>query len=91
MPFLSENVYQIIDLCGPLPTGESLLILVDACSRWPEVATGILRSTTSDVLVKHLMRIFLTYDFPELITTDNDPQFASKTSLDFLVAHGIQH
>lgn len=80
-----------IDLCGPLPTGESRLVLMDACSRWVEVPTGILRSTTSDVLVKQLMRIFLTYDFPELITTDNDPQFASKTSLDFLEAHGIQH
>ena len=26
-----------IDLCGPFPTGESLLVCVDACLRWPEV------------------------------------------------------
>ena len=26
-----------IDLCGPLPNGESLLVVIDYFSRWPEV------------------------------------------------------
>ena len=33
-----------VDLMGPLPTGESLLVVVDYYSRFYEV--GILRSTT---------------------------------------------
>ena len=32
-----------IDLCGPFPSWESLLVCEDACTRWPEVV--ILRST----------------------------------------------
>jgi len=29
----------------------------------------------SDVLLKHLLRTFLTHGFPELITSDSAPQF----------------
>jgi hypothetical protein len=31
------HTYIHIDLCGPFPTGESLLVCEDACTRWPEV------------------------------------------------------
>ena len=78
-----------VDPCGPFPSGESLLILVDACSRWPEVA--ILRSTTADAIIKQLKRIFATHGLPETITSDNGPQFVSKPFQDFLDIHGIRH
>ena len=38
------------DLCGPFPFGESLLVLVDSCSRWPEVF--IMKSTTATAVIK---------------------------------------
>ena len=38
------------DLCGPFPSGESLLVLVDSCSRWPEVF--IMKSTTATAVIK---------------------------------------
>lgn len=85
-PFVMVSFF---DLCGPPRSGESLLILVDACSRWPDVA--ILRSTKAEVLVRHLQRIFSTHGLPELITSDNGPQFVSKTFSVFLEAHGISH
>ena len=38
------------DLCGPFPSGESLLVMVDTCSRWPKV--HVMKSTTSTVIMK---------------------------------------
>ena len=78
-----------IDLCGPFPTGESLLVCVDACSRWPEVA--ILRTTTSDVIIRHLRRIFATHGLPEQVTSDNGSNLVSVEMEDFLSSHGIRH
>ena len=48
-----------IDLCGLFPSGESLLVCEDACTRWPEVA--ILRSTTSVAIIGHLRKIFAVH------------------------------
>ena len=39
-----------VDLMGPIPTGESLLVTVDYYSRWIEV--DALRSTTSSVIIR---------------------------------------
>ena len=41
-----------LDLLGPMPTGEYLLVLVDYFSRWVEV--DIIKSTTSAVIIKCL-------------------------------------
>ena len=78
-----------IDLCAPSPSGESLLVVQDVCSRWPEVA--ILRLTIADAIIKQLKRIFATHGSPETITSDNGPQFVSKPSQDFIDIHGIRH
>ena len=39
-----------LDLLGPMPTGEYLLVLVDYFSRWVEV--DIIKSTTSETIIK---------------------------------------
>ena len=49
------------DLMGPLPTGESLLVVVDYYSRFYEVA--IMNSTAAKRVVDVLTQIFSTYDF----------------------------
>ena len=41
-----------IDLMGPLPTGESLLVTVDYYSRWIEV--DVVRNTSSSTIIKCL-------------------------------------
>ena len=66
-----------IDFCGRFPTGENLLVLADACSRWPEVE--IPKSTTAETLIRCLEKMFACYGFPEEITSDNGPQFVSDT------------
>ena len=78
-----------IDFCGPFPTGETLLVLVDACSRWPEVE--ILKSTTAETLIRRLEKIFACYGFPEEITSDNGPQFISETFKEYLLENNIRH
>ncbi|KAK3738593.1 hypothetical protein QZH41_009884, partial [Actinostola sp. cb2023] len=78
-----------IDLCGPFPTGETLLVCEDACSRWPEVV--ILRSTTSAAIIGHLKKIFAAYGLPEKVITDNGANLVSQEFEDFLKTHGVQH
>ena len=77
------------DLCGPFPTGESLLVLVDSCSRWPEVF--ILKSTTAAVIIKRMKSCFAVHGLPVEIVTDNGPQFVAEEFDLYLSEHGIVH
>jgi hypothetical protein len=78
-----------IDLCGPFPSGESLLVCVDACSRWPEVE--IIRATSSEVIIRRLQKIFATHGLPEQVTSDNCSNLVSREIEDFFSSHGIYH
>ena len=70
-----------IDLCGPFPTGESLLVLVDARSRWPAVET--LRTTTTPTIINRLQNIFSQFGYPAEIVSDNVPSSPRTTSNHF--------
>ena len=63
----------VIDFMGPLPTRESLLVVVDYCSRFYEVA--IMRLTAAKRVVVVLIQIFSRYGFPFALKSDNSPQF----------------
>ena len=52
------------------------LIVVDAHSKWLEVVPML--STTSTVTIGKLRKIFATHGLPEMIVTDNGPQFISE-------------
>ena len=78
-----------VDLCGPLPTGETLLVAIDNASRWPEVK--ILRSTTTTSVTNSLDTIFATHGLPIRIVTDNGPQFASAQFGEYCANNGISH
>lgn len=78
-----------IDLCGPFPSGESLLVCEDACTRWPVVA--ILCSTTSLAIIGHLRKIFAVNGLPEKVVTDNGANLVSEEFENFLVTHRIKH
>ena len=45
-----------VDFCGPLPTGEYLLVVIDDYSRFPEVE--IVNSTSAKTVIPKLDRIF---------------------------------
>ena len=81
--------WEIVYICGPFPTGESVLVLIDGFSRWPEME--ILHSTTAEALISRLDKIFATHGYPEELTTDNGPQFVSNTMETYLLSRGIKH
>ena len=78
-----------IDLMGPLPTGETLLVVVDYLSRFVEV--DILKSTTSDVIIRRLDTHFSRHGLLVGVRTDNGPQFVSSEFVKFLAEIGVLH
>lgn len=65
-----------MDFCGPFPTGEYLLVVMDDFSRFPEVE--ILHSTAAQSVIPRLDAIFARHGIPEKIRTDNGPPFNSE-------------
>ena len=65
-----------VDFCGPFPTGEQLLVVIDAYSRFPEVE--IVHSTAGKGMIHKLDRIFSTYGIPKVLKSDNGPPFSSQ-------------
>ena len=61
------------DFCGPFPTGETVLIVIDGYSRYVEVE--IMKRTTTTAVVSRLKRIFARHGFPDELTSDNGPPF----------------
>ena len=72
-----------VDLKGPLPTEESLLVVVDYNSRFYEV--GVLLSTTVDKVIDFLGPVFTRYGYPFSVKSDNGLPFISQVFKDFLV------
>ena len=53
------------DLCGPFPSGDHLLVIMDDYSSYPEVE--IVRSTAATTIIPKLDRIFETDGIPDII------------------------
>ncbi|BHF74808.1 hypothetical protein SprV_0501789600 [Sparganum proliferum] len=77
-----------IDFADPL-NGVSYLILVDAYSKWPEIAP--LNPATASATIAFLRRIFSQHGLPEVLVSDNGSQFTSSSFEDFCRQHNIQH
>ena len=60
-----------IDILGPLPSDESILVTVDYYSRYFEAT--ILRATQTKHIVTALENVFTTHGLPVSVTTDNGP------------------
>ena len=75
-----------IDLLGSLPTGESILVVVDFYSRYYEI--DITRSTVASKVISSLEQIFARHGVTESLTSDNRPQFVAT---EFTENQGIRH
>ena len=86
---LPERPWQKIgmDLCEL--KGKKYLIVVDYFSRYIEVAD--MGKTTSPDVIQSLKPIFARNGIPEIIQSDNGPQFASSTFYQFTKDFGIHH
>ena len=78
-----------VDLMGPLPDGESILVLVDYYSRYYEV--DILKSTTTEKVISSLEVMLSKHGLPESLTSDNGPQFISAEFKEYMEKQGIRH
>lgn len=78
-----------IDFCGPIPTGETLLVITDEYSRYPVVE--ILRNTTVDSLIPIVDKTFALFGIPSIVKSDNGPQFKSNKWKMFMDSYGIKH
>ena len=78
-----------VDLLGPLPSGHSILVVVDYYSRYYEYS--VLQSTTTDKVLDSLDDIFSRQGWPMTIKFDNGPQFQSDEFGEYCTHYAIQH
>ncbi|KAK3782887.1 hypothetical protein RRG08_002516 [Elysia crispata] len=69
--------------------GKTYLLLVDYHSRWPEIR--LLDHLTSAAIIVRLKSIFATHGIPEVVMSDNGPQFASAEFQKFTREFGFTH
>ena len=88
---LPEGPWQdrAIDLLGPLPSGHSILVVVDYYSRYYEYA--IMTSTTTVKVIDNLEENFSRHCLPTTIKSDNGPQFRSEEFQEYCKQNGIVH
>lgn len=77
-----------IDFAGPFE-GRMFFVIVDAHSKWPEVI--LMDSTSSAKTIEVLRGLFSHYGVPEVLVSDNGPQFTSEEFAHFLTSNGITH
>ena len=65
------------------------LLVVDYFPRYPEVI--LLKSTTSASVIEALKAIFSRHGIPEVIRSDNGPQYSSMEFSKFASSYGFQH
>ena len=71
-----------IDFFGPLPTGETLLVVIDLYTRFPLVE--VMKRTTVELVIERLENIFSIFGYPESIKRDNGPPFSSHEFKNYL-------
>ena len=93
---LSDTPFSRIscDLVGPIiPTSQNgysyILNIIDLATRYPE--TIPMKRITTTKVADALKDFFFRMGIPDVISTDNGPQFCSKEMEDFFKMFNIQH
>ena len=69
--------------------GTKYLLVVDYFSCYVEIVK--LTSTCSEVVIGHLKTIFARVGIPEIVVSDNGPQFVSSEMKTFAVSYNFEH
>ena len=77
-----------VDFAGPFE-GLMYMIVVDAYSKWPEVV--IMSNITTGKTIEALRGIFSRFGLPQIVVSDNGPQFTSGEFEEFMKLNGIVH
>ena len=78
-----------MDFCGPVQSGEYLMVVIDEYSRYPEVE--LINSTSSQTVIRHLDAIFSRHGIPSVLKTDNGPPFQSTDFAQYCSAMNCAH
>ena len=78
-----------VDFCGPFPTGEYLLVAIDAYSRF--LVVEIVQTTSAKSTIVKLEKIFCTHGIPRILKSDNGPSFNSQDFKVFMQEYEINH
>ena len=78
-----------LGLLGPLPSGESTLVVMDYFSRYYKVE--VVCSKTSKTIIECLGKAFTTHGLPLSIRSDNGPQFRPSVFEQYLESLDIEH
>ena len=76
-----------VDLC--FKNGSNFLVAVDYFSRWIEIIH--LPDTASSYVIGKLKNLFAKFGIPEVVVSDNGPQFSSSSFCQFGQEYGFQH
>ena len=69
--------------------GQSYLLTVDRYSKWPDCHK--LEEARTGEIVEKLQRLFVDFGRPEILLSDNGPQFTSYDFQAFLEDQGVRH
>lgn len=69
--------------------GQEYLLVVDYTSRFPEVLA--LKNTSAASVVNACKSVFARFGIPEVVRSDNGPQFGSREFHSFAYTYGFQH
>jgi len=80
-----------LDIVGPLPLtikgNQYIIVLVDYLTKWVEAEpTSTIESTD---VIYFLSKVFARHGIPEVLITDNGPQFRSDKTKSFLDLYGV--
>ena len=78
-----------MDFCGPIPSGEYLLVIVDEYSRFPVVE--IVNNLSAEKIIPVVDKVFSTFSYPVQVKTDNGTPFQSERWSDFCEFNNIHH
>lgn len=70
-------------------TGSTYLLVIDYYSRWIETAK--LDQLSANSVIAHTSSIFARHGIPEVVISDNSPQFASESYTRFAKDYGFYH
>ena len=77
-----------VDFAGPFEN-KMIFVIIDSCSKFIEAF--VMTSTTTEIMISKLRQTFSTHGLPEIIVSDNGPQFISQVFTDFCYKNGIKH
>ena len=78
-----------IDFAGPF-LGHMFLLVVDSHSKWLEVEILPIK-VSSERTIQCLRSLFVRYDLPDQLVSDNGPQFVSHVFKQFTCNNGVKH